>query len=124
MGYYSTFKIRCIKLLGDFDTDLSEHLIESMESIESVGLVSSAELKKVHVFNCDGESYKWYSCDDDMTQISLRYPDIFFEIERLGEEAKDCEKIYILNGVKENVIAEIVYPKTTLLNKVLDIINV
>lgn len=35
------------------------------------------------------ESNKWYDCDEDMTEVSRRYPNYYFEVNGDGEDSGD-----------------------------------
>jgi len=46
---------------------------------------------------------KWYSWDEDMTKLSLAYPDVIFELYGDGEETDDVWKAVFYRGKGETV---------------------
>lgn len=60
----------------------------------------------------NGDSYdaiKWYKHEDDMRQISSRYPDLVFALHGEGEEAEDVWYEYYKNGKVQSCPAKITF---------------
>lgn len=57
------------------------------------------------------EDCKWYDHNQDMMIISIRYPNILFVLNGIGEEYGDFWKKYYKNGGVQTCQAEISYDK-------------
>ena len=53
---------------------------------------------------------KWYEHDENMVELSLKFPDIVFKLHGEGEETEDIWDCYYKNGKKALYEAEIVIP--------------
>ena len=71
--------------------------------------------------NAEGEYYyaefyssdiaKWYESDEDMTAMSLAFPDFTFKLHGEGEGTADVWDTYYHNGECEHCPAQIIYPE-------------
>lgn len=59
----------------------------------------------------DGEAIKWYDHDDEMKQISKKYPDLVFTLVGVGEESGDMWCKYYQAGKCQHEPARIEYGK-------------
>lgn len=55
------------------------------------------------------EEAKWYSHEEDMLELSLKYPEVVFLLHGEGEENGDLWNMYFKNGKKQNCNAVVVY---------------
>ena len=53
---------------------------------------------------------KWYEAEDDMKELSKRYPEYWFLLYGEGEDRNDIWKAMFHNGVMQKVYAEIYFP--------------
>ena len=56
-----------------------------------------------------GDSIKWYDHDDDMLELSRRYPNYYFILDGSGEERGDDWIAYYHNGKHQLCRAQITY---------------
>lgn len=80
MGYYTKHELTVI---GDQDNS-----IEHEKQISELADYSS----------CFDDEIKWYGCEEDMINYSLKYPELTFLIDGEGEESGDIWKAYFKNG--------------------------
>ncbi|TCM89639.1 hypothetical protein EV294_112104 [Paenibacillus sp. BK033] len=90
MGYYTKYKVKI--------TPESEAVRQSIEADD--------DLYAIHE---DGDSYKWYGHEDDMRELSIKYPEHTFELRGEGEEAGDIWRKYFKNGKMQYCPAQITY---------------
>lgn len=55
------------------------------------------------------DSCKWYECDDDMLELSKKYPDVIFTLAGEGEESGDLWRTYYRNGKMQHAQAIIAF---------------
>ena len=60
-----------------------------------------------HLF--DGDTHKWYDYDENMLEISRKYPDLLFILSGEGEESGDLWRNYYKNGKSQRCNAVITY---------------
>lgn len=85
MGYYTQYDI----------SENSEEIIEAIENKSG--------------YSCIGEDViKWYSCRQDMREVSLLFPDTVLVVSGEGEESGDIWKAYYKNGKEQMEKARIV----------------
>lgn len=92
MGYYTEFKI---ELSGDITED------DFNNELEEYG----------YGFYDECMSAKWYSWEDNMKDISTKYPEVLFILSGQGEENEDMWKAYFKNGKSQIEKAVITYGK-------------
>lgn len=105
MGYYTYYSMRVE----------GENLQSFMSDFEA-GAVEAEYGTLDDMFDPSGyahDSMKWYDRREDMTRISIRYPNTLFIIAGAGEDSDDKWKEYYRNGQMEHVYAEITYPGPT-----------
>jgi len=59
----------------------------------------------------DDDTHKWYEYDENMLEISRRYPDLLFILSGEGEESGDLWRNYYKNGKCQRELAKIEYGK-------------
>lgn len=106
MGYYSDFDI-CVSS-KQFTADEINEIIERQKE------TNDACANFAYLDYCrGGESWygnlKWYSCEENMQEISKMFPDAIFIVEVSGEEHGDFWKLYAKNGRTQVCRGEIIY---------------
>jgi hypothetical protein len=56
------------------------------------------------------EGAKWYDYVEDMKKFSTKYPNLFFLMQREGEDAGDWTRLYVHDGVSYETLAQIDWP--------------
>lgn len=100
MGYYTTFFFHA----RNFDTMcplLQNEIVSLLNELD--------DTYKLYLFGEQTFELKWYDHNENMIEFSKRYPDILFELEGEGEDAKDNWKAYYHNGKSQICRAKIVY---------------
>lgn len=114
MGYYTYYNMDVKGLASRDDFDTLNALLNEKH------LFKYAFITPDHSdFHEDGSaSYssndmvKWYEHDDDMTEISKLLPNATFRLSGVGEEEDDRWCTLYKNGVSDTVFAQIVWPKS------------
>jgi hypothetical protein len=94
MGYYSSFEE-----ISNFNEDQLNVLSE----------ISGIDLTLDHYYLAS--DCKWYEFEKDLKELSLRFPDTLFAIERVGEENPDMERVYAKNGKSVSLVARVLWPE-------------
>lgn len=55
------------------------------------------------------DSYKWYDHEQDMRDLSVRFPDHLFELRGEGEDTGDIWRKYFKNGKMQSCFAQITF---------------
>lgn len=94
MGYYSSYEA-----IRGF----------TEESVAMLNTISGYD------FDCDDSflayDVKWYDYKNDLKELSAKFPDTLFEVERIGEESPDIERIYAKNGKVLSLKPQIIWPE-------------
>jgi len=56
------------------------------------------------------DSVKWYSCDEDIAELSKHFPGVLFELSGDGEENNDTWSLWARDGRSYKEFVEVVYP--------------
>jgi hypothetical protein len=109
MGYYTDFHLAWSEKNGqpvskETDDAIQAHLLNLIENGDELGTAIEAD-------GSFAESAKWTSCDEDMIQVSLSFPDVLFSLYGAGSSYDGHWVTYYLNGLLQSEDAEIVYPK-------------
>jgi len=94
MGYYTVYGLEIVK--GGKKNINYEQEISELSGYED---------------ECFGEPIKWYNYDKDMTEYSLKHPDVLFKITGKGEDAGDLWYHYFMNGKSQHIQAKITFEK-------------
>ena len=109
MGYYTehTLNARCVLDQQQFD-DLCSYLKE--HDLIGYAFDQGTYFEKNHeaCFGCY-DSVKWYEHSKDMVALAEKFPNIYFELEGIGEEFGDFWKEYYHDMDIESCRGEIVY---------------
>lgn len=111
MGYYTDFT------LNISNTRRSRSGKLCLESEMEPGLLAkvSEEIGHLGVLEDGDADYgwygnaKWYSHDEDMLELSKKFPTVLFTLFGDGEETEDLWYTYYLNGAYQHAPARIVY---------------
>ena len=102
MGYYSNFTLETNPQMEP-DTELTKQLAEAFRNTQPDYFQNWGD-SDLAVDFVTGESalcnVKWYDCAEDITKISMQFPDIAFAITRVGEDS-DVEAFYAKDGTIE-----------------------
>jgi uncharacterized protein YodC (DUF2158 family) len=98
MGYFTDYN-----LTFDDSFDCSDEVFNYIEN--------SFKIPFSFVDNSGHVTCKWYNHASNMRIVSLKWPDILFELKGSGEENDDLWIKYFKNGKMQACYAEIVYPK-------------
>lgn len=99
MGYYTSFEIN-VTGTEDFET-----IHSTIEQVSDYSFDQYPHTKSMS--SCD--TYKWYSWQDDMKEVSKRFPNSLFIVNGLGEEDGDIWRCYFRRGKMDHINAEIVF---------------
>lgn len=105
MGYYATFKISAF--------DVAEGIPASRSFLEA--LILNGDPIDIYVHKdgtyslFGGESLKWYEHEEEMVELSKRYPTMVFILDGDGEEQGDIWRKFFLNGKMHEWRQEEVY---------------
>ena len=99
MGYYSKYTVSAYD-----GQDKSYVYLEYRDDWES----TFNAITGFPFYHLDEET-RWYDCEEDMIKVSKRYPDLLFEVERIGEDPDDRVIMRFKNGDSESVTGEFVY---------------
>lgn len=111
MGYYTNYSITAENysaiLCGcraAVDSDKLENIQDEFEKMELPDYYQSSD----STFHAYG---KWYEWENDMLLISLKFPDILFTVDGIGEDPVDFWKAYVVNGKIQYCRGTIVYER-------------
>lgn len=105
MGYYTEYTLTMRNFLQN-DTPGAYTLTKVSKDV----FFDIAKYITTHVFEdllsfedacCFEGCCKWYEHDKDMCSLSMKFPNILFELAGNGEEPYDSWKAYYLNGCKQ-----------------------
>ncbi|PGO60572.1 hypothetical protein [Priestia megaterium] len=99
MGYCTNFYLE----VEEGDLRINE-ILESLNEDEFEGLFWAVDE--------DGDTRdetKWYDHEEDMVRLSLKFPDVVFELRGEGEENDDMWYKYFKNGKIQKCYAKITY---------------
>ena len=74
--------------------ELAEKIKRELEEISGYDFYGSFTEGELYT----GDSISWYACDQDMHELSCRYPGVLFTVYGDGEESGDLWYTYLLNG--------------------------
>lgn len=109
MGYYTTFR-------GSVSGPVSS-MAKLNAAIEAGSKFSPYEFELsdwCDDYINDGQEAKWYSYDEDCTQLSRDFPNVLFVLEGSGEESGDVWKAWYRNGKTARVKATLVFEEPDL----------
>lgn len=105
MGYYTRYTMSI-----DRDTDADYNEFEKQK--EALLVDESVYWRKIWgqvIETSYFDGMKWYSHDDEMIELSKKYPLVLITLEGEGEESKDMWKKYYLNGKRQHTKARIIF---------------
>ena len=112
MGYYTRYslEVRGIK-------NVEEHT-SLRDFIESNHYNYCFQEDKMDLYESEAyfapeEECKWYNHEEDMINLSKRFPDMTFCLEGEGEDREDMWRKYFHNGIVDYCPAHISYPSPT-----------
>lgn len=109
MGYYTTYSmtVHNVKDKEQFDA-----LCESLDAygILRYALDSGSMYEDTAEF-CSYNEVKWYEHEEDMKDISKKFPDMVFQLRGYGEDPEDIWEKYFKYGDCEECIAQVIIPK-------------
>jgi hypothetical protein len=82
-------------------------------SDEQIKEIDDCLIKELGIRDFETDWITWYDHTEDMIDISLKFPNVEFELWGRGEEADDLWREHFLNGVCQLVMAEITYKRPT-----------
>lgn len=99
MGYYTNFFLSAKGYPEPLPEEKAKLLAEDIKGatdLEYVNYHHSPVDGGYHV-EADAEA-KWYDCENDMYELSRRWPEVLFDLRGDGEETEDLWEQYWLNG--------------------------
>lgn len=121
MGYYTDYDVHIKGLKGKN----REKLLEDFKSICPDMMFSVEEDYNGELTFLETEDYdevdtyfnaKWYDCEDEIEDISFKYPELEFTIYCRGEDG-EMWVVYGCSGEVERHSAEVKYPEPTVFKK-------
>lgn len=100
MGYYTYFSMNVENATSD---DIPK-IVEFMKKKDIIPYAMEEDF-------CGSECVKWYQEREDMTEVSLAFPHVHFIVHGEGEESGDIWDHHYLNGMTQELHAEIVMPE-------------
>ena len=98
MGYYTRFELSH----DSVDVEVTKAIYEAIGSFGessdidiAIGLVDCNERSTVYG---PSQGTKWYEHDEDMKELSSKFPEILFTLEGKGEEVGDLWRNYYMGG--------------------------
>ena len=110
MGYYTYYT------MGAHDTKTNAPVNEELEKTicERLYAISKGAIFEAETFEeCLDDSLKWYDHFEDMLSLSVEFPDVVFILEGEGEERDDNWRLFVQNGMWEEVRARIMWDSPT-----------
>jgi hypothetical protein len=110
MGYYTKFEI---EISGEGDNwvtgvDRDGNVVEVNTGIDHDAVLQEiTDLSGYH--SLTEEPIKWYEYDENMREVSIKYPALLFTLHGEGEASDDLWCAYYQNGKCQRVDAEITY---------------
>jgi len=99
MGYYTSYEL-------DMEaTSSSKYTQQALEVLVDTYLRDNDILSNLL------EPSKWYKHDEDMIELSKRFPDVLFTLRGLGDDYGDLWRTYYLNGKMQYAGAKITFPE-------------
>lgn len=99
MGYYTYYDLR----LKDASADDERMIVERLREMGIIGYALHEDL------SCAGEA-TWYGQDEDMAKLSIEFPHVHFVMVGEGERREDVWERHYLNGMTQELCAEITIP--------------
>lgn len=97
MGYYTRYDLKV--------DSQDEKLWEFLENDETASNYGSL----ISFVNGQSDSCKWYDHEEEMKDVSKKFPDVLFTLEGEGEESDDIWKKYFKNGKMQSCYAKITF---------------
>lgn len=91
MGYYTKFDLK-------INTKISKEQEFHITNFLSNKIMGESAKIADHWDDYLEESMKWYDYEEDMTELSILFPDVVFELNGKGEEFEDIWKQYFKSG--------------------------
>lgn len=101
MGYYTNFELEIVD--KDMNPINASDIIQEIQNEYKIGFGS--------------DSTKWYTYQEDMKKVSLKYPEYIFVLSGSGEEFDDIWKEYFYKGENQFTRAKIEFEEFNLLKK-------
>ena len=99
MGYYTYYDLRLIGASADDE----QKIVERLREMGIIGYALHEDL------SCAGEA-TWYSQDEDIAKLSVEFPHVHFIMVGEGDEREDVWERHYLNGMTQELHAEITIP--------------
>jgi hypothetical protein len=99
MGYYTNYSLEVSELTPELDDFFEKETHDCGKRFYS------------RLLNYKSEGIKWYDHENDMIELSKKFPDILFILKGEGEDAEDLWVKYFLNGLMQLASARIEFEK-------------
>ncbi len=107
MGYYTYHELH----VGKANVGKSESAHEFKDYAEDVDYARVLEeVEKQIGFNPFDDDCKWYSSQQDMLEVSKKFPELLIRVHGNGEESDDIWYHYFHNGKQQFCKVEFVFP--------------
>ena len=98
MGYYTSYSLEIN------DESEREAIVCELRAKEVIDYALTSSLGT-------NDDVKWYSCSEDMKDVSEKFPDVLFTLSGEGEEHGDLWKEYFLAGQSHCVKVTLSFPE-------------
>ena len=111
MGYYTRYDLETID-----SNDLGKRILSEMDADKFYGLNVDNALKYIGDFELGlsigaTDEVKWYDHEDDMKELSIKFPNTLFRLHGYGEEQGDEWYKYFKNGKMQKCDAIVTFEK-------------
>ena len=113
MGYYTKFEL---EISGTGERWVTGVNVKGEKIRVNIGIDHDEVIRELvdlsgyeHLF--DGDTHKWYEYDENMREISQKYPNLLFTLSGEGEESGDRWRAYYKAGKCQRELAKIEYGK-------------
>lgn len=109
MGYYTNYNLIVKHMNG---TQEYQDLVQMLKAKGILGYALDEYYDSA--YDCEfssADTVKWYEYNEDMTDISIHFPDMVFCLEGWGEDSTDIWRAYYKNGKAEYCPAQIIFPE-------------
>lgn len=108
MGYYTRYNLEA---RGNINKQIQQEITKALDDMDILNYAlwdpGFEDIESLNWYSCD--DVKWYEHQGQMKELSLKFPDITFELQGKGEEEDDYWREYYHDGMLEFCPGKVVY---------------